>query len=48
VAGFDGGSNPIMEWYAVGGLVTMMMLIGLLGIRLAKDERLLRRKILMI
>jgi hypothetical protein len=37
-----------MEWYAVGGLVIMTMLIGLLGIRLAKDERLLRRKILMI
>jgi hypothetical protein len=32
----------------VGGLVIMTMLIGLLGIRLAKDERLLRRKILMI
>lgn len=48
MADFDGGSNPIMEWYALAGLATMTMLIGLVGLSLAKDERLLRRKILMI
>jgi hypothetical protein len=48
MAGFDGGSNPIMEWYALTGLATMMMLTGFVGLSLAKDERLLRRKIPMI
>jgi hypothetical protein len=47
-AGLDGGSSPIMEWYAVAGLTTMTVLMGLLGFRLAKDELLLRRKRLMI
>ncbi len=47
-AGLDGGSSPIMEWYAVAGLTTMTVLIGLIGFRLAKDELLLRRKRLMI
>jgi hypothetical protein len=44
VADFDGGSSLIMEWYAVAGLTTMTVLIGLIGLRLAKDELLLRRK----
>jgi hypothetical protein len=48
VADFDGGSSLIMEWYAVAGLTTMTVLIGLIGLRLAKDELLLRRKRLMI
>jgi hypothetical protein len=48
VAGFDGGSSLIMEWYAVAGLTTMTVFIGLIGLRLAKDELLLRRKRLMI
>ncbi len=48
VAGFNGGSSLIMEWYAVGGLTTMTAFIGLIGLRLAKDELLLRRKRLMI
>jgi hypothetical protein len=48
MAGFDVGLNPIMEWYALAGLATMTMPIGLVGLSLAKDERLLRRKILMI
>jgi hypothetical protein len=48
VAGFDGGSSFIMEWYVVAGLTTMMVFIGLVGLRLAKDELLLRRKRLMI
>jgi len=48
VAGFDGGSSLIMEWYAVTGLTTMTVFIGLIGLRLAKDELLLRRKRLMI
>jgi hypothetical protein len=48
VAGFDGGSSLIMEWYVVAGLTTMMVFIGLVGLRLAKDELLLRRKRLMI
>jgi hypothetical protein len=48
VAGFDGGSSLIMEWYAVVGLTTMTVFIGLIGLRLAKDELLLRRKRLMI
>jgi hypothetical protein len=48
VAGFDGGSSLIMEWYVVAGLTTMTVLIGLMGLRLAKDELLLRRKRIMI
>jgi hypothetical protein len=48
VAGFNGGSSLIMEWYAVAGLTTMTAFIGLIGLRLAKDELLLRRKRLMI
>jgi hypothetical protein len=48
VAGFDGGSSPIMEWYVVATLTTMTVFIGLIGFRLAKDELLLRRKSLMI
>jgi hypothetical protein len=48
VAGFDGGSSLIMEWYAVAGLTTMTVFVGLIGLRLAKDELLLRRKRLMI
>lgn len=38
----------MMEWYAAGGLVTMTVLIGLIGLRVAKDELLLRRKRLLI
>ncbi|HEX6281858.1 MAG TPA: hypothetical protein VFZ67_06480 [Nitrososphaera sp.] len=48
MAGFDGGSSPIMEWYAVAGMTTMTVLMGLIGLRLAKDELLLRRKRLLI
>jgi hypothetical protein len=50
VAGFDGGggSSLIMEWYAVAGPTTMTVFVGLIGLRLAKDELLLRRKRLMI
>ncbi|MDQ3848460.1 MAG: hypothetical protein M3261_05850 [Thermoproteota archaeon] len=44
----EGGSNSIMEWYAVAGLATVTVLMGLIGFRLAKDELLLRRKRLMI
>jgi len=29
VAGFDGGSSLIMEWYAVAGLTTMAVLMGI-------------------
>ena len=38
----------MMEWYAVAGLTTVTVLMGLMGFRLAKDELLLRRKRLMI
>jgi hypothetical protein len=50
VAGFDGGGglSLIMEWYAVAGPTTMTVFVGLIGLRLAKDELLLRRKRLMI
>ncbi len=48
VAGIDGGSSLIMEWYVAAGLTTMSVFIGLIGLRLAKDELLLRRKRLMI
>ena len=48
VVGFDGGSSLIMEWYAVAGLTTMTVFMGLIALRLAKDELLLRRKRLMI
>jgi hypothetical protein len=46
--GLDGGSSLIMEWYIVAGLTTMTVFIGLIGLRLAKDELLLRRKRLLI
>ncbi len=48
MAGLDGGSNPIMEWYALAGITTVTILIGLIGFRLAKDELILRRKGLII
>jgi hypothetical protein len=48
VAGFDGGSSLIMEWYVVAALTTMTVFIGLIGFRLAKDELQLRRKRLII
>jgi hypothetical protein len=48
MAGLDGGSSPIMEWYFAAGLTTVTVLMGLIGFRLAKDELLLRRKRLMI
>ena len=48
VVGSDGGSSLIMEWYAVAGITTMTVLMGLIGFRLAKDELLLRRKRLLI
>lgn len=48
MAGLYGGSSPLMEWYALAGLSTMTVLMGLIGLRLAKDELLLRRKRLMI
>ena len=35
-AWLDGGSSLIMEWY-MGGM-TMTVLMGLIGLRLAKDE----------
>jgi len=38
----------MMDWYAVAGLTTVTVLMGLIGLRLAKDELLLRRKRLMI
>jgi hypothetical protein len=38
-----------MEWYAVTGMMmTMTVLMGLIGLRLAKDELLLRRKRLLL
>ncbi|HJU35676.1 MAG TPA: hypothetical protein VJ695_11200 [Nitrososphaera sp.] len=43
-----GGSNSIMEWYAVAGLTTVAVLMGLIGLRVVKDELLLRRKRIMI
>ena len=32
VASLDGGSSLIMEWYAVAGLTTMTVFIGLIGL----------------
>jgi hypothetical protein len=46
--GFNGGSSLIMDWYAVAGLTTMAVFMGLIGVRLAKDELVLRRKRLVI
>jgi len=37
-----------MEWYAVAGITTVTVLVGMIGFRLARDELLLRRKRLMI
>jgi len=33
-----------MDYYTMAGLVSMALLAGLIGFRLAKDEMLLRRK----
>jgi hypothetical protein len=33
-----------MDYYTVAGLATMALVAGLVGLRVAKDERLLRRK----
>ncbi|MDQ3717802.1 MAG: hypothetical protein M3311_01450 [Thermoproteota archaeon] len=48
VVGFNGGSSLIMDWYAVVGLTTMAVFMSLIGVRLAKDELVLRRKRLII
>jgi hypothetical protein len=33
-----------MDYYTIAGLAAMALVAGLVGIRLARDERLLRRK----
>jgi hypothetical protein len=37
-----------MDYYTIAGLAAMTLVAGLLGTRLAKDERLLRRKRVLI
>jgi hypothetical protein len=37
-----------MDYYTIVGLATMAFVAGLVGLRLAKDERLLRRKRVLI
>ena len=34
-----------MDYYTVAGLAAMALVAGLVGLRVARDERLLRRKI---
>ncbi len=36
----------MMDYYTIAGLATVALVAGLVGFRLAKDERLLRRKML--
>jgi hypothetical protein len=42
------GSRPLMDYYTIAGLAAMTLVAGLVGVRLAKDERLLRRKRVLI
>jgi hypothetical protein len=37
-----------MDYYTIAGLATMALLAGLVGFRLVRDERLLRRKRVLI
>jgi hypothetical protein len=37
-----------MDYYTIAGLAIMALVAGLVGFRLAKDERLLRRKRMLI
>jgi hypothetical protein len=47
-AGSGPGRCPLMDYYTIVGLATMAFVAGLVGLRLAKDERLLRRKRVLI
>jgi hypothetical protein len=37
-----------MDYYTIAGLATMALVAGLVGFRLARDERMLRRKRVLI
>jgi hypothetical protein len=37
-----------MDYYTIGGLALMALVAGLVGLRLAKDEKLLRHKRVMM
>ena len=37
-----------MDYYTIAGLAAMALVAGLVGLRLARDERLLRRKRVLI
>lgn len=38
------GGCPMMEFYTIAGLAAVGLAMGLVGLRLAKDEMLLKRK----
>lgn len=42
------GEGPLMDYYTIAGLAAMALVAGLVGLRLARDERLLRRKRVLI
>lgn len=44
-AGSSRGGRPLMDYYTVAGLAAVVLVAGLVGLRVAKDEVLLRRKI---
>ena len=39
-----GGGSPLMDYYMFAGVAAVGITAGLIGLRLAKDEMLLRRK----
>jgi len=39
-----GGGSPLMDYYMFAGVAAVGIAAGLMGLRLAKDEMLLRRK----
>ena len=38
------GKGPLMDYYTIAGLATMALVASIVGLRVAKDEMLLRRK----
>lgn len=45
-AGPGRGRGPLMDYYTIAGLVAIALVAGLVGFRVARDEKLLRRKTL--
>ena len=44
-AGSGQGGGSLMDYYTLAGLAAVAFVAGLVGLRVARDERMLRRKI---